>query len=94
MTQETIKDMKNIVMPFVAQKLREMDCDGLGKSDAEEFERDFTEILDLAQDALFYHAYLDDYIKRMNVVLKEQQIKLEKMAKHHIVPRKEGINEN
>lgn len=52
MTRERIEDMREVVLPFVKKRLLETNYEGLGKSDAEEFTRDFNEILELAIKAL------------------------------------------
>ena len=52
MTRERIEDIREIVLPFVKKRLLEINYENLGKSDAEEFTRDFNEILDLAIKAL------------------------------------------
>lgn len=52
MTKERIEDMREVVLPFITKKLKEINYEGKGKSDAEEFTKDFNEILDLAIKAL------------------------------------------
>ncbi len=52
MTRERIEDFKNIILPFFTNYLLKENYEGLGKSDAEEFEKDFSEILNLAAKAL------------------------------------------
>ena len=52
MTKELIEDFRRIVLPFMCNKLSAINYEGLGKSDAEEFEKDFNEILELAAKAL------------------------------------------
>lgn len=52
MTRERIEDMREIVLPFVKKRLLETNYENLGESDAEEFAREFNEILDLAIKAL------------------------------------------
>lgn len=52
MTRERIEDIREIVMPFVSRRLKEINYENLGESDAKEFERDFNEILNLAIKAL------------------------------------------
>ena len=52
MTRERIEDIRGIVLPFVKKRLLEINYENLGKSDAEEFEKDFNGILDLATKAL------------------------------------------
>ena len=41
MTRERIEDMREVVLPFVKKRLLETNYEGLGKSDAKEFERGF-----------------------------------------------------
>lgn len=52
MTKEYIESIRRIVLPFIAKKLKEIDYEGLGESDAKEFTKDFNEILELADKAL------------------------------------------
>ena len=52
MTRERIEDMREVVLPFVKKRLLETNYEGLGEDDAKEFEREFTEILELAIKAL------------------------------------------
>lgn len=52
MTRERIEDMREVVLPFVKKRLLETNYENLGESDAEEFDREFNEILDLAIKAL------------------------------------------
>ena len=59
MTRERIEDFREIVLPFVKKRLLETNYENLGKSDAEEFTRDFNEILNLAIKALEQEPILD-----------------------------------
>ena len=52
MTRERIEDFREIVLPFLSRTLLKTNYENMGKSDAEEFEKDFNEILDLAIKAL------------------------------------------
>lgn len=52
MTRERIESIREILLPFVAKKLKEIDYEGLGESDAKEFTQDFNEILNFAIKAL------------------------------------------
>ena len=52
MTKERIEDFREVVLPFVRKRLLETNYEGLGESDAEEFAKDFDEILDMAKSAL------------------------------------------
>ena len=52
MTRERIEDIREILLPFVKKQLLKINYENLGKSDAEEFEKDFNEILDLATKAI------------------------------------------
>ena len=52
MTKRKIKAFRKIVLPFISKHLLDIDYEGQGKCDAEEFEKDFNEILDLAYKAL------------------------------------------
>lgn len=48
MTKERIEIIRQSLIPFVKKELLEINNDGLGKSDAEEFEKDLNEVLDMA----------------------------------------------
>lgn len=50
MTKERVESIRKIVLPFIAKKLKEIDYEGLGESDAKEFANDFNEILKLAEE--------------------------------------------
>ena len=52
MTKEIIEDFREVILPFVRKRLLETNYEGLGESDAEEFEKEFDEILNLAKEAL------------------------------------------
>lgn len=52
MTREIIEDYRFIVIPYVVNRLNEINYEGKGDSDAKEFMRDFNEIFDLAIKAL------------------------------------------
>ena len=52
MTRERIENFREIILPFVKKRLLETNYEGLGESDAKEFERDFNEILNLAIKAV------------------------------------------
>lgn len=52
MTRERINDFKKIVLPSISKLLFDINYEGQGKCDAEEFAKDFNEILDLAAKAL------------------------------------------
>ena len=77
MTRENIECMREVVLPFVKKKLLKINYENLGKSDAEEFEKHFNEILDLALKALEQEPILDKiraeieaepYISKMEVL--------------------------
>jgi len=59
MTRKEIEDMREVVLPYVKKRLLEINYENLGESDAEEFTRDFNEILDLAIKALEQEPILD-----------------------------------
>lgn len=59
MTREYIEDFRKVLLPFVKKRLLAINYEGRGKSDAEEFTRDFNEILDLAIKALEQEPVLD-----------------------------------
>lgn len=52
MTKERIEIVRQSLIPFVRKELLEINFEGLGKSDAEEFEKDLNEILNLSIKAL------------------------------------------
>lgn len=52
MTREIIENYRKIILPFVKKRLLEINYENQGESDADEFEKDFNEILDLAAKAL------------------------------------------
>ena len=51
-TREIIEGMREVILPFVKKEILAINYENLGKSDAEEFEKNFNEILDLALKAL------------------------------------------
>lgn len=48
MTKELIEIIRQSLIPFVKKELLDINYEGLGKSDAEEFEKDLNEVLDMA----------------------------------------------
>lgn len=52
MTREKLEQFK-ITKEFVQIKLKELNCNGLGEQDAQEFGEDFDEVMTLAEKALF-----------------------------------------
>lgn len=52
MTKECIEIIRQTLIPFVKKELLDINYEGLGKSDAEEFEKDLNEVLDMAIEAL------------------------------------------
>lgn len=52
MTKERIEIIRQSLIPFVKKELLKINYEGLGKSDAKEFEKDLNEVLDLASKAL------------------------------------------
>lgn len=52
MNKELIEDIRQSLIPFAKKELLEINYEGLGELDAEEFEKDFNEVLDLAIKAL------------------------------------------
>lgn len=59
MTRERIKDFKEIVLPFFTNYFLKENYENLGKSDAEEFQKDFKEIMELADKALDQESAID-----------------------------------
>lgn len=68
MTRERIEDMRRAVLPFVKKKLAEINYEGQGKRDVEEFEKDFNELLNLAIKALEQEP-CEDAVSREQVLL-------------------------
>ncbi len=62
MTRRKIKAFRKIVLPFISEILSDIDYEGQGKFDAEEFAKDFNEILDLATKALEQEPKTGDWI--------------------------------
>ena len=52
MTREIIEDYRKIVIPFMKDQLLKINYEGLGESDAEEYEKHSNEILDMALQTL------------------------------------------
>ena len=50
MTKERIEDFREIVFPFMQKRLLEINYENLGESDAEEFTRNFNEILGIGRN--------------------------------------------
>lgn len=71
MTKERIEDIRQSVIPFVKKELLEINNDGLGESDAKEFEKDLNEVLDLAIKALEQEP-CEDCISRAEVMTEIQ----------------------
>ena len=61
MKREQIKDFKEIVLPFFKNYLMKVNYENRGKSDAEVFEKDFNEIIELANKALAQEPISDKY---------------------------------
>ena len=59
MTRERIEDFGEVLLPFVKRRLLGINYENRGKSDAEEFEKDFNAILELAIKALEQEPILD-----------------------------------
>ena len=59
MTREIIEDFRFIVIPYMVNRLKEINYEGQGGSDAKEFMSDFNEICDLAIKALEQEPILD-----------------------------------
>lgn len=62
MTKERINDFKKIVLPSISKLLFDVNYEGQGKCDAEEFAKDFNEILDLTSKALEQKPKTGDWI--------------------------------
>lgn len=59
MTKKRIELIREILLPFVKENLAKINYEGQGKHDAEEFEKDFNEILNLAIKSLEKEPVLD-----------------------------------
>lgn len=59
MTREIIEDYRKIILPFMKKKLLEINYENQGESDADEFEKDFNEILNLSAKTLEQKPVLD-----------------------------------
>lgn len=67
MTKERIEIIRQSLIPFVKKELLKINYEGLGKSDAEEFEKDLNEVLDLASKALEQQSS-EDCVSRQAVI--------------------------
>ena len=85
MTKERIEDIRQSVIPFVKKELLKINNDGLGESDAKEFEKDLNEVLNLASKALEQQPS-DDCVSRTQA-LKE----LKESAEHHANDSREEV---
>ncbi len=77
------------MVPFIAKKLKEIDYEGLGESDAKEFTKDFNEILKLAAKALEQQS-CEDTISRqdtMKTIIKHLGIRSEE----YLLPAEKAI---
>lgn len=85
MTKERIEIIRQSLIPFVKKELLEINYDGLGKSDATEFEKDLNEVLDLAIKVLEQQTS-DDCVSRQ-AAIKE----LKESAEHHANNTREEV---
>ena len=93
-TRERIEDFREIVLPFVKKRLLETNYEGLGESDAEEFTRDFNEILDLAIKALEQEPILDKIKGQIKDYLRGVEITLEVLVENDpLRPKMEGAKD-
>ncbi len=74
MTKERIEIIRQSLIPFVKKELLEINNDGLGKSDAEEFEKDLNEVLDMAIKALEQQQPSEDCVSRKAILEMIEQI--------------------
>ena len=74
MTKRKIKAFRKIVLPFISKHLLDIDYEGQGKCDAEEFAKDFNEILDLAAKALKQES-IDNVLNKITGELKSAKKK-------------------
>ena len=52
MTKEEIENIREVIVPYMAHVLRQINYENMGESDAELFSKDMNEIFDLAIKAL------------------------------------------
>lgn len=62
MTKEIIEDFRFIVIPYMVNRFKEINYEGQGGSDAEEFKRNFNEICVLANKALEQEPTTKNYL--------------------------------
>lgn len=74
MTTERINDFREIVLSSISKFLLDVNYEGQGKCDAEEFAKDFNEILDLAAKALkqepIYYPPCQDCHTKVNEIVR------------------------
>ena len=68
MTRERIEDIREVVLPFVKHVLLKINYENLGESDAQEFTRDFNEVLDMAIKAIEQEPRKGKWTKISNTV--------------------------
>ena len=81
MTRECIERNREILIPFMKKWLLETNYENLGESDAEEFEKDFNEIFDLAIKALEQEPYKPMVEIDLYSVIKQSYIEREVLDK-------------
>jgi hypothetical protein len=94
MTRERIEDIREIILPFVRKVLLKTNYENLGKSDAEEFTRDFNEILELAIKALEQEPTTKNDLVPRNVVeriIKSPRTKEQMLLVLNSLPSQEPI---
>ena len=82
MTKERIEDMREVVLPFVKKRLLETNYENLGKSDAEEFAREFNEILDLAIKALEQETVSKESYDHEYFLRKKMEAEIDHLRRH------------
>lgn len=81
MTRECIENNREILIPFMKKWLLETNYENLGEADAEEFEKDFNEIFDLAIKALEQESFKPMVEIDLYSVIKQSYIEREVLDK-------------
>lgn len=94
MTRERIEEFRKVFLPFVKKWLLRINYENRGKSDAEEFEKDFNEILDLAIKALEQESVIDKIKGQIKDYLRGVEITLEVLVENDpLRPQMEGAKD-
>ena len=79
MTRELIEDMREVILPFIKEVLLKTNYEGLGKTDAKVFERDFNEILNLAIKALEQEPFINKPCVSSGVCEHDKKVVIDKL---------------